>query len=256
MTVVDSHVHTGNTKYVPVEVLLAQMEEAGIDKAILVQYGGQFDNSYEQEACERFPGKFAPWGMVDTSAPGAADKFQEAVETYGMVGFRVPVAARSSGDNPWSFWERVQELGAVVSLSGDRDQFGHPGTAELIERHPGTGFRIEHLGHPRFDEADPFPKYQRVLELAKFPNVTVAYSGLYAASEQGYPYEDLVPFLKMIYDAFGPRRILWGSDFPPVCLRETVRQNLHLFRDGFGFLSEEDREWVLGKAALEFTRFV
>ena len=256
MTIVDSHVHTGVTNYVPVEVLIAQMEEAGIDKAILVQYGGQFDNTYEQKVCQRFPGKFAPWGMVDTSKPDAADRFAESVDVHGMVGYRVPVDARATGANPWMFWERIQELRVVVTLSGDRDRFAAKETAELIERHPGIKFRIEHLGHPCFDEDEPYPQFRKVLALSKFSNAYIAYSGLYAAGQHGYPYDDLVPLLKMIYDAFGPQRILWGSDFPPVCMHETVKMNLDLFRDGFGFLTEEDKAWIFAKTALEFTRFV
>jgi len=256
ITIVDSHVHTGLTKYVPVEILVAQMEASGIDKAILVQYGGQFDNTYEQKVCQRFPGKFAPWGMVDTSRPDAAVRFTKSVEAHGMVGYRVPATARAADDNPWAFWERIQELGVVVTLSGHRDQFAAKETADLIERHPGIKFRIEHLGQPRFDEDDPYPQFQKVLQLSKFSNAYIAYSGLYGAGRHGYPYDDLVLLLKMIYDAFGPQRILWGSDFPPVCMHETVKMNLELFKAGFGFLTEADKAWILGKTALEFTRFI
>ncbi|MBI2191890.1 MAG: amidohydrolase [Planctomycetes bacterium] len=254
--IVDSHVHTGLTKYVPVEVLVAQMDAAGIDKAVLVQYMGQYDNRYQQEACQRYPGRFAPWGLVDTTLSDATEKIRVAVFQHQMVGFRVPVTARSPEANPYALWETLQELGVAVSLTGTRDAFAAPETAELVRRHPGLKMRIEHLGHPRFDEMDPFPQYRQVLQLARFSNVAIAYSGLYAASRQKYPYPDLLPFLKMIYDAFGPRRILWGSDFPPLCLRETVSMNLRLFQDGLGFLTPQDREWVLGKAALEFTRFL
>lgn len=254
MTIVDSHVHTGITKYVPVEVLVAQMDEAGIDKAVLVQYGGQFDNTYEQGACKRYPGKFAPWGMVDTSEADAAEKFEEAVEIHGMVGFRVPVTARADGSNPFVFWEKLEQLGVVVTLSGDREGFASPETADLIERHAGLKYRIEHIGQVRLDEPEPYPTFQKILDLARFSNVTIAYSGLYGASE--YPYTELIPILKMIYDAFGPQRIMWGSDFPPVCFRETVSMNLALYMEGFGFLNDEDREWILGKTAMSFTRFV
>jgi len=254
--IIDSHVHTGITKYVPVEVLVSQMDQAGIDRAVLVQYGGQYDNRYQQEVCRRFPGRFAPWGMVDSEDPEVLTRIDEAVEEQGMVGFRVKVTERSDGSNPYALWEKMQEHQVVVTLTGNREDFGSDQTVELIERHPDLRMRIEHLGHPRLDEPEPFPKYSKVLDLARFSNVVIAYSGLYAASQEGYPYSDLVPFLKRIYDSFGPKRILWGSDFPPVCMKETVSMNLALFQDGFGFLSEDDREWILGKSALEFTQFV
>jgi len=256
MVVVDSHVHVGLRKYVPAEVLLAQMEVAGIQKAVLVQYMGEADNCYLQEVCARHPGRFAPWGFVDTEREDAVARFAEAVEQHEMVGFRASASARSRGSNPFAFWQKLEELGVVVSLCGRRDDFASPDTADLIERHPGLKFRIEHLGHPRFDEDQPYPIYREVLKLSRFPNVTIAYSGLYAAGKSGFPYDDLVPFLRMIYDAFGPRRIMWGSDFPPVVSHETVAMNLRLFQDGLGLLTEEDQEWILGRTAMEFTDFV
>jgi len=60
-----------------------------------------------------------------------------------------------------------------------------------------------------------------------------------------YPFRDLQPFIKRIFDTYGPRRLLWGSDLSR--LKCSYRECLDQFRVSLDFLSEEDKEWILGK---------
>src|SRR6266498_324720 len=76
MPVVDSHCHVSLTWYEPVEVLLFQMERNQVDHAILIQMQGQFDNSYQQECCRRYPGKFASVVVIDVNGPNAASDLE------------------------------------------------------------------------------------------------------------------------------------------------------------------------------------
>jgi len=55
--------------------------------------------------------------------------------------------------------------------------------------------------------------------------------------------------LRRIYDAYGPRRMLWGSDLSR--LKGTYKQCLDLFQHELDFLSEDDKEWILGRALAE-----
>jgi predicted TIM-barrel fold metal-dependent hydrolase len=66
-------------------------------------------------------------------------------------------------------------------------------------------------------------------------------------SNEAYPFADIYPFLRRIYDAFGARRMLWGADYTR--LTSTYEECLRHFRQGLDFLSEDDKEWVLGKTA-------
>ena len=87
--IVDTHLHVWSSDYETypmaggrtssedgsVEFLNAKMDEAGVDKAVIVQpIHYLFDNSYVSDTLKRFPGKFAAIGLVNQFEPGAADK--------------------------------------------------------------------------------------------------------------------------------------------------------------------------------------
>ena len=131
MTIVDGHVHVGLTKYVAVEVLLAQMESAGIDKALLVQYGGCHDNAYLKDCMDRYPGRFASLGAVDYDAADAGDRIRREVAEFSLAGLRIP----ASVDNE-TVWDTVGELGIMASLSG-----GMAGMLRPIMKNVSGGIR-------------------------------------------------------------------------------------------------------------------
>ena len=58
MTIVDTHCHIGLHKYEPVESLAFMMGKSGVDKAVLIQYAGNADNTYMLNAMAAHPGKF------------------------------------------------------------------------------------------------------------------------------------------------------------------------------------------------------
>ncbi len=69
-----------------------------------------------------------------------------------------------------------------------------------------------------------------------------------------FHFDHTPPLIEMAYDAFGPRRMMWGSDFPPVSNREGYRNALEGIRDHTAFKSDEDRDWVMGGTAMKVFR--
>ena len=65
MTIVDTHCHAGLSWFEPIEMLLTQMNANDVDKAVLIQHGGTYDNSYLFECSRRFEGRFAVVVIVD-----------------------------------------------------------------------------------------------------------------------------------------------------------------------------------------------
>ena len=59
----------------------------------------------------------------------------------------------------------------------------------------------------------------------------------------------------MVVEAFGPQRVMWGSDFPPVSSREGYHRSLQFPLDYFSDLSEGEREWIFGRTALSVWKF-
>ena len=88
-----------------------------------------------------------------------------------------------------------------------------------------------------------------MLDLARYPNVTVMVSSAPCFSNEPYPFGDLHPYLRRIYDVYGPRRMLWGADLSRLTSRYS--EGLDLFRHALDFLSKDDKQWILGRALAE-----
>ena len=99
---------------------------------------------------------------------------------------------------------------------------------------------------------------ETVFALSRYPNAHIKIHGLGEFAPRANPVSDPFPFvvpippaLEMAYDAFGPQRMMWGSDFPLVNSREGYPLALNLVMDQFASKSEEDRAWIFGKTALK-----
>ena len=94
---------------------------------------------------------------------------------------------------------------------------------------------------------------QELLALANIPNVYIKVSGLYyvqqPVSEWGYnfPWPTALPVVRAIYGAFGPHRLVWGSDFPVARRHCTYRQALEVVRRYCTFFSSAEIRMVLGE---------
>jgi predicted TIM-barrel fold metal-dependent hydrolase len=94
---------------------------------------------------------------------------------------------------------------------------------------------IDHLGLLPFNFpiADPESEVPLLLGLARFPNVVVKMSGMISWSNEPYPFRDLWPLVRSVFDAFGPERVMWGSDF-------TIHQPRRNYADALHFLLYTD----------------
>jgi predicted TIM-barrel fold metal-dependent hydrolase len=84
------------------------------------------------------------------------------------------------------------------------------------------------------------------LAQAKKAAVAVKASSLPSYSTEPYPYRGLHGYIRQVYDAFGPARMFWGTDLSR--LPCSYRQGVTLFTEELPFLSEADKELVMGRA--------
>jgi predicted TIM-barrel fold metal-dependent hydrolase len=90
-----------------------------------------------------------------------------------------------------------------------------------------------------------------VVAMAKYPNVSVKISSAPTYSFESYPWRDMTEHLKRCFDAFGPRRSYWGTDITNAYAKSTYRQRITHFTEELPFLSDADKDWVMGKAILQ-----
>lgn len=259
MPIVDSHCHVSLAWYEPVEVLLAQMDRAGVDKAVFIQIMGQYDNDYQAECVTKYPGRFASVVLVDTGRSDAARSLERLAE-QGASGVRIGPSVRSPGDDPLAIWRAADRLGLAVSCGGTAAAFASDEFARLFVEFPRLPIVIEHLGSiNRPDETDPQNAIRRrVFGLSRFPNAYIKIPGLGEFCKRALPVVEPFPFIKPIpplieeaYRSFGPDRMMWGSDYPPVSSREGYANSLRLPMEQLADKSEQDRAKIFGETALK-----
>jgi len=260
MLIVDTHTHTGLHLYEPVEILLAQMEHNQVAKTVLVQSSTTTDNAYLIESLRRYPGRFSAVCRVDVASPNAPQDL-ERWHRAGADGVRFRNFDRSPGADPLAVWRKAAELGMSASVGGPTEVFASAEFSQLAQALPNLKIVIEHLGgagylaihHQR--QEPPYTNYRKALELARWPNTYMKLHGTGEYCPAPFPYREIPPLVELAYQSFGPRRMMWGSDFPPVSLREGYRNSLRFTMDNMPYASDEDKEWIFGKTALGVYQF-
>lgn len=256
--IVDSHCHVSPVWYEPVELLLRQMELNNVDHAVLIQMNGQFDNSYQQECLKLYPGKFSSVVLVDAESPSASEDLKRLVGE-GASGVRLRPTTRSRGADPLAIWRTAAELGVAVSCIGNSLQFAADEFAQLVAALPNLPIVVEHLGSGSSADANDAERAARLkaFELSRFPNTYLKFDGLGEFAQRAMPVKAPFPFVEPIPDtleqalkSFGPNRMMWGSDYPPVSRREGYGNALRHPMARLGSLSTEERDQMFGKVAL------
>jgi predicted TIM-barrel fold metal-dependent hydrolase len=237
------------------DMLLAEMDRAGVDRAYLVPPSLDGDrNDLCLAAAARHPDRFRVMGRLLLDKPGARDKLHAMMREPYMTGVRLtfhrdndrPLITNGAAD--W-FWPEAERLGVPVMLHAP-DRL--PQVGEIAARHPRLTLIVDHMGLSRElmdgraeDAAD------RLVPLARYPNLHVKVSALPCNSTEPYPFRNLHRALKRVIDAFGARRCFWGSDFSRLPASCSYRQAVTMFTGALDFLSADDLDWIMGRGICE-----
>ena len=103
-----------------VEDLIAEMDQAGVECATLVQPSGTYalDNSYQCDSAQQYAPRTVSVGILDPAAPDAADKLSYWVNERGMVGVRLQSDAEPDDPRCDALWQRAEALGIPISIGG------------------------------------------------------------------------------------------------------------------------------------------
>lgn len=234
--------------------LLQAMDEAGVDRVVIVPPSWEGDrNDLALEAAQKHPDRFAVMGRFPVETPAEGARLATWREQPGMLGVRLTLHRL-----PWRQWfedGRVDWFWPSAERAGLPVMVYVPGLVKRLDavaaRYPGLRLVVDHLALPmgkKDDEA--FAALDEVLALARYPNAAVKVSALPCYTDDCYPFRSLHPHIRQVYDAFGPKRMLWGTDYSrlPCPYRDAIR----LFTEALAFLSTEDREWIMGRAAAQW----
>lgn len=127
-----------------------------------------------------------------------------------------------------------------------------PAASELAAKYGKQRFILDHIGKPDIKSGQIKPWAKLLKEIARHENVWCKVSGLVTQADwQDWKPEDLTPYLDVVFKAFGPERILVGSDWPVCLLAADYSDVIGAVKSYISKLSKDEQDLVLGKNALE-----
>ncbi|MEV6957665.1 amidohydrolase family protein [Streptomyces sp. NPDC051207] len=195
-------------------------------------------------------------GWTDLTSPGVADELARLRELPGgrhLKGVRHQV--QGEADPRWLLRPDVRRGLAAVADAGlvyDLVVRPHqlPACAEAAAAHPGLTFVLDHLGKPPVADGTREPWAGAVRTLARLPNTVGKLSGLVTeADPASWTVAGLRPYTEVALEAFGPQRLMFGSDWPVCTLAAPYGAVLTAARELTAGLSEPERTAVFETTA-------
>jgi L-fuconolactonase len=278
MTVVDAHAHIISSdparfphapqsgalpdwpaeRFVDADTLLRRMQAAGVDRAVLVQYSSAhgFDNRYVLATARQHPERFVAVCTIDGRREDAPDQLTACVRD-GASGLRIRATGRE-GPLDWltcePLWQQAARLHipVCVHFMENVQAEGLRLLPSLLEQFPRVSVVLDHVGNPPWGEGPPDYGLRPVLALARFEQLTLKFATINLERLHVAGVEPHVA-LERLVDAFGARRIMWGSDTPNT--PGEYSDMLAWMRSALSTLSEADRAWILADTALRIYPF-
>ena len=267
---IDSHHHFWN--YDPVEYswmnedmdvlkrdfgpsdLKKEINEAEIDGVVSVQASqslGETDALLEHALAEEFVRGVVGW------FPLAEDNVAEIIDPYAdnalLKGVRHVV--QDEPDDRFILGEAfnrgvscLEEFGLVYDILIYERQLAP--SIEFVDRHPDLVFVLDHVAKPRIGDNVMEPWAALMKQMAERPNVSCKLSGMATEGNwENWTEEQLVSYMEVALDAFGPNRMMFGSDWPVALLAIDYQRWVGIVRQFISTLSEDEQAAVEGGTA-------
>lgn len=125
-------------------------------------------------------------------------------------------------------------------------------TLALVDRHPEQSFVLDHIAKPVVAGAPPSPWREQIAQLAERPQVSCKFSGVVTEVTAAAWSSDLIePYGDVVLNAFGPERLMFGSDWPVCLVRSSYARWYHTVRQWAAKLSAGEQARIMGGTARE-----
>ena len=228
--------------------LLREMDIGGVERAVLVPPSFEGDyNDVAIAAAQRNPDRLTVMARFNPLAPDAITHLMELIATPGVRGFRMTYHRPETWEhlrsdaNEW-FWATLAAKSIPVMIYAPGQ---NAALRDLGARHPALRVIVDTLGLTlRMRDTELDGPIADLATLAVNPNIAVKATALPAHVTDDYPFRSLVPYLRTVLGAFGPRRVFWASDLTrvPRIYREIVD-----YPTALNFATAEDLTWFMGR---------
>jgi L-fuconolactonase len=241
------------------EDLVPLLDAAGVDATVLVQTRSSADESGEFLATAASNPRIA--GVIawaDLTDPAVADDIAARRSTTG--GDRLAAIRHQVHDEPDPDWllraDVRRGLRAVADAGLPYDLLVRaremPAALEVVRSMPDLRFVIDHLGKPPIRDGDISTWAERITPFGELPNAWCKLSGLVTEADwSSWTVADLRPAVDSALEVFGPRRLIFGSDWPVCLLAATYQRVIETAHVLVADLSADERAAVMGGTAVE-----
>lgn len=241
---------------------LAQtLERNGIDRTVLVQAAATVEETeYMLGLADATKTVGAVVGWADFEAPDVADTLARLSGHPTFSGVRPMI--QDIPDDDWMLRDDVQAgFRAVQELDLTYDALGFPrhlaNFLTIVTRYPEMRVVVDHCMKPHIAgySDDGFRHWaDGMTAIARESGAYCKLSGLVTEASKNWALEDLRPYAHHVLEAFGPARVMWGSDWPVCRLRTEYDQWLDAARNLTDELEAAEKARVFGGTAEEFYR--
>ena len=243
--------------YTPTE-LFADCEPSGVRRINLIQMSYyRYDNRYMLDMMAQYPGRFAGTGIVDVTAPDLAETMRR-LRKREVRAFRVyPSLVAGHKPENWlqpdeynTMFKTAAKLNQAISCLIRPDSF--PELDRMCGRYPDTPVIIDHMGLVGTSGTVDPKELDALRRLARHKKVMLKVGAFYAFGKKA-PYDELLPLVRAVIEAFGPGRCMWESDCPfQVTGGKSYDASIALIRDRCDFLTPDEKKQILRKTAEKF----
>jgi L-fuconolactonase len=194
-------------------------------------------------------------GWADLTDPSVFAELEQLAELPKLKGVRHPI--HDEPDPNFVLREdfnrgiaALHALGLAYDLLIFEDHL--PQTINFVDRHPDQIFILDHVAKPRVREASITAWRNNLLELARRPNVYCKLSGIVTEAKwDRWTPQSIAPYIDTVLEAFGPGRLMFGSDWPIVTLASTYDQWVNIVHSAISQLSASEQQEILWRSAME-----
>jgi L-fuconolactonase len=237
--------------------LLPELSANGIDASIAVQADqSERDTLFLLDLAAKNHAVAGVVGWVDLRSPSLPQRLEYFSQFEKLCGFRHVVQAEPDDD----FMVREDFQNGIALLAEFNFTYDIliypkqlPAAMALTERFRDQRFVVDHIAKPEIKARKISPWADQMRAIAANPNVFCKVSGMITEADwRNWKADDLRPYADVVFEAFGPDRVLFGSDWPVCLLAGTygrVKQLVAAYTRGF---SEADQAKIFGGNAVEF----
>lgn len=232
------------------------LDDLSIDGCVAVQADQtEEETEFLLNLAERYPFIKAVVGWIDLWDEKLEERLEKFSEMPKLVGFRHILQAEEPGKMLEPAFLRgmktLQKNGYTYDILIYPKHLN--AAIELVRRCPGQKFVVDHLAKPDIKKQIFEPWAEKMGQLAKSENVCCKVSGLVTEADWNHwKPSALKPYLDTVFEVFGTRRLLYGSDWPVCLLAGSYKEVYSVVTDYLGDFSTGERKDVMGENAVRF----